>query len=327
MYFRSLSVILGIIFAVSIFLPNTAFGVTESAILVNVAPPNPAPGETVNINLNSYSANLDTVLIMWTVNGSATASGIGRKSFSVNAGTTGTTTNIMATIFLPSGEIEKRITLRPSALTLLWQANDSYVPPFYKGKALPSADTEIKVVAMPEIISGTGMVNAKSMTYAWKKDYTNDQQASGYGKNYMIYTNDYLDRVNSVEVTASTTDQRYSSRGSIVVPSFDPKISFYRVHPLYGTMFNNEILNSHFVGGEEVIRSVPYFISPKNIQIPTLLFNWYINGNIIRNDNVEKHLIPLRVREGVTGTSRLRLEIEDTTRIFQSAVKEINIQF
>jgi len=33
-------------------------------------------------------------------------------------------------------------------MVLLWQADDSYVPPFYEGKALPSPNSEIKVVAM-----------------------------------------------------------------------------------------------------------------------------------------------------------------------------------
>ena len=50
-------------------------------------------------------------------------------------------------------------------MVLLWQANDSYVPPFYKGKALPGADTKIKIVAMPEIRSGSLLDTLDDETY------------------------------------------------------------------------------------------------------------------------------------------------------------------
>ena len=42
---------------------------------------------------------------------------------------------------------------------------------------------------------------------------------------------------------------------------------------------------------------------------------------------VEKNVIPLRVEGGVSGVSKLRLEIENTDKIFESASKEINIEF
>src|SRR3989344_3085342 len=161
------------------------FAASSSSILVDVAPPNPAPGEDTTITLSSYANNLDSVLVTWSLNGKTIFSAIGKKTFLVKAPPAGSFASVRAVISLPEGEIEKTITIRPNEMILLWQATDSFVPPFYKGKALPLADSEIKIVAMPEIKSSVGgaLVNAKNMTYAWKKDYTNDQEASGYGKN------------------------------------------------------------------------------------------------------------------------------------------------
>jgi hypothetical protein len=187
-----------------------AYADSSTSIIVDMVPNNPAPYENVNINLNSYSYNLDSVLISWSVDGKNVSSGIGKKSFSTTAPRAGGETKVVATIYLPDGATETNITIKPSVMELLWQANDSYVPPFYRGKALPTPSSEVKVVAMPEIRTSAGLADSNNMTYAWKEDYTNNVDGSGYGKNFFLYTNDYLQDSNNILVTATTVDQNYS---------------------------------------------------------------------------------------------------------------------
>ena len=117
------------------------------------------------------------------------------------------------------------MTIRPAEMALLWEATDSYVPPFYKGKALPTADTFIKVVAMPEIKTANGIVKHSNLVYSWEKDFTNVQSSSGYGKQSFVYKNDYLDNSNNVGVIASSTDQKYTSQGRINVTPVVPLLS------------------------------------------------------------------------------------------------------
>ena len=163
-------IVLLVVFSVfSTLALSRAHAASESSVLVNVAPENPTPFEDVNITLNSYASNLDSVLITWSVNGKNILSGIGKKSFSLKTGPAGSTSIVTVVVSLPDGDITKTITIKPSVMTLLFQANDSYVPAFYRGKALPTLGSEIKVVAMPEI------GNPKNMTYAWQKDYTNKE--------------------------------------------------------------------------------------------------------------------------------------------------------
>src|SRR3989304_7885141 len=133
-------------------------------ILVDITPPNPAPYENTTITLKSYVYNLDSVMISWSLNSKTAASGVGKKSFSATAPAAGGDTSIVATISLPDGTIESKITLKPSVMVLLWQANDSYVPPFYRGKALPTPDSEVKIVAIPAIRTSSGLVDSKNMT-------------------------------------------------------------------------------------------------------------------------------------------------------------------
>lgn len=307
--------------------PSEVKAASGSDILVNVVPSSPAPYEDVSITLNSYAANLDTVLITWSLNNKSVASGIGQKSFSLKAPTAGLETVVIGSIALPEGEIETRIIIRPSVMVLLYQANDSYVPPFYRGKALPSAESEVKVVAMPEIKSGSGFVNSKNMTYAWKKDYSNDVGGSGYGKNYFLYINDYLEDLNNISVTAETIDQKYSSEASINIGTVQPKIIFYKNDSALGTIWENVLTNPHRVQETEVIEATPYFISPKEILNPRLIWNWSINDSILNILSFRKNIIPLAVQGEISGTSKLKLQIENKDKIFQTANKEINIEF
>lgn len=306
--------------------PRESFAQSTN-ILINMLPPYPAPYEDATITLNSYVYNLDSVLISWSIDGKNTASGIGKKSFSVTAPAAGKQTEVKATIYLPNGMTETKLTIQPSLMILLWQANDSFVPPFYKGKALPSPDSEVKVVAMPEIRTSSGLVDSKNMVYAWKKDFTNNVDGSGYGKNFFLYINDYLDDLNDISVTASTTDQAYFNQASITVGTAEPKILFYKNDSALGTIWEKTLADTHKIQGPEVIEAAPYFISPKEIRTPSLVWNWFINGDIINLTSFNKSLMPLQVAEGAHGSSKLRLEIGNKYKIFQSVNKEINIEF
>lgn len=312
-----------------------AWAVSESDILVNVIPSNPAPYEEVSITLNSYAVNLDTVLITWFLNGKNASSGIGKKLFSLKAPGAGGEAVVIASLSFPEGEIETRIVIKPSVMSLLYEATDSYVPPFYRGKALPSAGSEIKVVAMPEIPdSALGSkeslrryLDPKNMIYAWKKDYSNEMGSSGYGKNYFLYINDYLDASNNISVTAGTVDQKYSSEASLDIGVAQPKILFYKNDNTLGTIWENALGNPHRIQETEIVAAAPYFISPKEIQNPRLIWNWSINDNILNILGFRKNIMPLEAQSGVSGTSNLKLQIENKDKIFQTASKEINIEF
>ena len=320
--------LLVIVFAiVAVDLPFMVNASSPEDVSVNMTPENPAPGENVNIALNSYAYNLDSVLISWSLNGKKTSSGIGKKLFSLNAPAAGSATTVTATLGFPDGDVEKEMIVRSSVMVLLWQADDSYVPPFYKGKALPTPDSEVKVVAMPEIKAGSQMVNPKNMVYAWQQDYNNVQDSSGYGKNYFIYTNDYLDNLNNIAVTASTVDQSYSSEANINIGTTDPKIEFYKNDTGLGTLWEQALIDGHLVKGDETIQAVPYFISPKDTRIPLLTWDWSINDSPIEVSIASKNLLPIKAQAGVSGTAKINLEINNSEKIFETASKTITVQF
>ncbi|MFI5206255.1 MAG: hypothetical protein ACHQVK_04930, partial [Candidatus Paceibacterales bacterium] len=119
-------------------LPLKLGAVAPTAISVDIAPLNPSPGEDTTITLGSYTNNLDNILISWFVNGKKVSSVIGEKAFSVKAPSATTTTTVKAVMAFPDGAVEKNINIKSSVTILLYEAMDSYVPPFYRGKAMPT---------------------------------------------------------------------------------------------------------------------------------------------------------------------------------------------
>ena len=309
-------------------LPFQATALSPSVISVDMAPQSPKPNESTTISLSSYATNLDGILISWFVNGKKVSSGIGAKYFIASAPSAGSETTIRAVLALPDGEIEKRVVLRPSVMVLLWEATDSYVPPFYRGKALPIAESEIKVVAMPEIKSGGVMVNPKNMLYSWQKNYTNDTEASGYGKNSFTFINDYLEDLDIVSVSASTLDGSNSSQAGINITTTNPQISFYRNDPLLGTIWEQTLKDGHMIQSDEIVVAEPYFMSPKELWSSNLVWSWFINGSLTNNIlDFRKNWLPIKVEGGISGTSNLGLEVENNTKLLGTAGKTINVSF
>ncbi len=325
---RTSLILFFVICALLVSAPIKIYAVSPSSINVDIAPINPNPGENTTITLSSYATNLDTVNISWFVNGKKTSADTGMKSFSIVAPSAGTETTVRAVVSMTDGDIEKKIVIRPSTLVLLWQAIDSYVPPFYKGKALPTPDSQIKVVAMPEAKNKTGLVNPKNLIYTWKKNYSNDATSSGYGKNALTFVNDYLEDLDTISVNAATTDGQYSSNASINITASDPKISFYKNDPALGILWNQALHNGHKIQGDEIIVGEPYFISPKNLTSNNLIWNWFINNNLTNNTlNYRKNWLPIKIEGGVTGTSNIGLQIENQAELLGNVSNSINVEF
>ena len=128
---------------------------------------------------------------------------------------------------IPEGAsaINKMLTINPSDIDLLWEAMDSYTPPFYKGKALPSTESQIKIVAYPNT-SGLSNTNQKNISYTWKNNYDTVGSASGYGKSKYIFINDNLKNTEKVSVVATGLSGSYSSEGKVDINIENPQIIF-----------------------------------------------------------------------------------------------------
>ena len=303
------TILVFLLFIVSVsFKPNKSLAQEDQSVLnpsdisINISPENPSPGDTVNIS-------------------------IGKKTYSLIAPQAGSETSVTINVTSGAGVIKNSLVIKPTVTKMLWEAKDSYVPPFYKGKALPVADSKIRVVVMPEIKTSSGYINPKNMTYSWRQDYTNDLDASGYGRNYFEYISDYLDLYSLIEVSASTTDQKYSVSGNVTINAYNPKLVFYLNDENIGAKFEKSLGQAYTIKDRAVLFAAPYFISPKDLMIPRLVWNWSINNQTITANLIQPNILPVQAQSGVSGTSSVKLEIENLDKIFQTASSAININF
>ncbi|MFZ2523593.1 MAG: hypothetical protein WAW92_04380, partial [Minisyncoccia bacterium] len=167
----------------------------ESDIIMEIVPESPGSYQKVFVRLNSYITDINSANISWTLNGQIKASGLGIKTFDFMTGSLNSESNLIVTIQTREGFVlTKTAKIRPLDVDLLWQA-DSYVPPFYKGKAMFSHENQITFVAIPHILNSAGQeVNPKNLIYKWTKDSIVMDSQSGYGKNTVTITGALISR-------------------------------------------------------------------------------------------------------------------------------------
>ena len=308
-----------------LFLANTSFAVTQispSDIDVNIVPSNPAPFENVTVTINSYATDLNGASIEWSDSGKVVLSGVGKISYSFQTGAVNTSKNLSVKIS-PSdvaGTITKQILIKTSEIDLLWESPSAYTPPFYKGKALPTSESTLKVVAMPNTV---GVATArKNMIYAWKSNFNAISGASGYGKDSYTFKNDSLNAGEHISVAVSSTNSSFSAQDSVDIPIIKPLLLFYKKSPTEGVLYQNVLTNDSFMTEDEMtVVAEPYFLSTGNTN--DFQYAWKINGNDI---STPKNPFELTVRPSSRGGyATISLSLESISKLFQTVAGSIRI--
>lgn len=294
--------------------------VRDVDIVTNVAPQNPKPFQDVNITLESYATDLNKALIEWSGSGKVFFKSVGATDFSFKTGAIGTQSVIDIKIRTVEGDIlQKRIVLVPGDMDMLWQATDSYVPPFYKGKALPAREGAIKIIAVP---SGSDGIQSNN-TFTWKLNDKTQLEQSGYKKNSFSFNLSLDEKEDFVEVSSSAATGNNQSNGDLTLSGTSPIILFYKKSPDEGILYNNTFKKEVNMNTDEMtIVSVPYFISDED-NSSTNIYSWKINGGDIDTPPKRNELTVRPTAKG--GYAEINLEIENTLKLFQKVAQKLTI--
>ncbi len=302
--------------------------VRDTDVVLTLSPEYPGANQNVTAILSSYVTDLNKANISWTINEQTVISGIGKKSYSFKTGGAGDSLSLSATVDTVDGQsLTKRTTLNIADMDLLWEADDAYTPPCYKGKALAPNQGKFKVVAMPNLFSMGQKVNPNNLSYAWRLDGTVQSDSSGWGKNYFIFSNSYLDRGNTVEVKVSDITGGTNASGKINLQTYAPKIVFYKNDPSLGILWQNALYNGFQIDKSgTTIDAEPYFFTPNDLSSPDLAFTWSINGQKVATPD-PKNILAVKPEDGQTGNSVIKLLVENTATLFQSISRQLNVSF
>ena len=255
--------------------------ITDIGLSVN--PQFPTPQSTVTVTLSAYGYATKDATIQWYINGVLSAgntnarvvaipTGDGKKSITVEA-------RITAASF--GTKVLKRV-VAPSAVDIIAEP-DTYVPLAYLGSALPSPESPVRVVAMPQLYANGKLVPKNDILFTWKLN--NDVLLGGAqrGTNVTTIT---MPRFGTAEVTvlAETADGTRSAQNTITLSSVKPKLLFYETSSLYGTRL---IAPKHFLSSKDElsVAAEPYYMQKSSIVSPQVTYSWTVEGKKIVPEN------------------------------------------
>lgn len=314
---------IGILTVPSILFAEPQILVQDNEISYEMIPNNPEPYEQVSVKLTSYATDLDKAVISWQNSTSGVVlSGIGKTYLTFNAPGPDEVVyfDIVINPIGQSSTIRKRIVLNPSDIDLIWESVDGYVPPFYKGKSLPSIGGVIKVVAIPNsatITSGIG-----SIDYTWKNSDKTMESISGYNKNSYIFKNSLFDDINNIEVQASSVSGNFNATKRIEIPTYNPYLIFYKKSPTDGILYNNGIVKEFNLEEDQAT----FVASPYNLAIGNnnnlFDYTWYINGEVATTPRKNEISIRPTSRGGYV---EIGLQVENLRELFQKVTSVFSV--
>ena len=210
---------------------------------------------------------------------------------------------------------------------LVYQSN-SYVPAFYEGRALPSSDTRVVIVATPFLTLKNGRAaSAKDLVYTWEKNGLVLGAQSGPGKQTLaIRTNALPGEPVEVGVTVKASDGSSLSRSLVIAP-ISPVILLYENDPLLGVRAERTA-NQGFVFTQPEVSLIayPFYFETLFRNNPILSYTWLLNGAEVKPKEDSPTEIIMR-RGGSSGDSSLRVTITNPSKVYEVAAGTVPVSF
>ncbi len=314
---RTLLLILGILLsAAPAYLPLQAkaqFNYAGPDLSITLSPVHPEPRDVVHLHAESSLIDLTSNTVTWYSDGLQVSSGRGLVDFETTAGALGSETSVTALVSASDGPISSEAIIRPTEVDLIWEA-DSYVPPFYRGRALPSAGSKLHMQAVPRLMGQDGkLVSEDDITYTWRRNGYVIAKASGTGKSRATVDAPSLFGTDTMTVEVKSRDGELSGSASARVTSREPVLVLYEDHPLFGVLYNRALgAQSSIPEVEMSFISVPYFAPALPLG---LSFAWKVNGTGIASDASRPDEITINASNS-NGLALIELSLTSATNFF-----------
>lgn len=305
----------------------TLEGTPPDVISFVISPENPAPKQTVTVTARSYSLDLASATLRWTLDGKTVLTGVGETAYAFTLRESGVASSLSVTATPAQGSVSSASTkITPTSTDILWQAMDASVPPFYRGKALPTNESKLRFIAMTDIKSKGIRVPSTNLMYTWQHNGTLMKNASGYGKNAFTIQGSYLDSSNTASVAIETRDTSVKTAGSVRANPVKPFVLWYSADQISGPRFEKALTDGYAIGkGDISIIAAPYFFSPGNPTSSKLLYAWTVNGQKIETPSIPNTLF-LRRESDQSGEAVINLSLSNVATLFQEASAKLSLQ-
>jgi hypothetical protein len=290
-----------------------------SPLIVSVEPKDIIePNTEATVSVGSFMVDLNRLPIAWYVDDASLNTSA--KTITVPVGKLGSQTTVMVVVQNGNEVLQERVVLRPAELELLWEG-DGYVPPLYRGRTLGSPGTNIVVHAEARFVRANGTrILPQDIVYTWSINGQALGSVSGREKQdaYIPITGLFGSDVISVE--AVSVDGSFRASRTVRIPSVEPKVVLYRVHPLLGVDFGKAIGEQSVFSDQEItVAAFPYFSRSKNPTDKGLSYTWTVDGSHITKDIDRPFLLTLSLAEKTFGAASVEVVLSNAYSLLQAA--------
>src|SRR3989344_1687825 len=279
----------------------------ESSFSVAFRPEAPNPNEAVDVEVTSFAFDRELASYRWFVDGvlQRDESGKGRWFLSLPGIAEGTSQTIRAEVTTPLGVTRSQsITLAPVTTALYWWTN-TLVPPWYKGKALPTSGAQVTLLALPNVR------NTSSIRYRWEFHNAPDQKASGIGKATYSFPISYT-LPETLEIAMDdVSGGAFQKTTSITVEPVRPSVGIYELRPRRGALtarYADAVAAA--AGGTLEFIAIPFFFPFGSDRY--LRYEWTSNRKMLVGEPPDPWHFILKSIAGEESNNRLSIEIRDT---------------
>ena len=280
-----------------------------------VSPDTPGPNTEVSIEVQGVGSFVGDSTITWSENGKVVSQGVGQRDFTFTTGALGTETHIHVEVdSATEGTLTNDWVFIPSSVNMVWEA-DTSAPPFYKGKALYSGGSMVKVVAFPSIVVNNKSFASSALSFQWTLDSTPLPEQSGLGQNTLTFNGSQLQKEEDVSVDVYYGASKVA-HGDLAIPASSPEVLLYDRDPLRGTLFDTALPAGISLGATEfTVEAVPYYFANSSLSNGSVPYTWTLNGDNTTGPNAAEGLLTLRQTGSGTGSATLVQAAEASLQI------------
>lgn len=289
-------------------------------------PQSPSPGETVTIEASTPTLNKDRIFFEWIVDGKGKPelSGLGKDSIKLTAGPVGSTIRVSVEISGTEHEVKPvSLVVNVSDLALSWFA-ETYVPRWYKGKALSTQNSVARVIAVPQIVIGGAPLRPENLIYHWSLD---DQTnvLSGIGQQvFRFRLSDLPKALHQIRITVEDGEGRIIKEGRIFISALTPQVKIYPSSPLGGVEFRSgPSLSFTKLRGLFDFIAEPFFFSTPTRK--NLSYGWRVADRDVRGSPENPNFLTIDTTGQQTGTMPISVTVDDANDIIPAALKTLTL--
>jgi hypothetical protein len=296
----------------------------QNAIIIKAIPSTPSAGDSVHFTVEGSVFDLPKDTITWSVNGKTLASGVGATSADATVDSKGDSLDVIVSVTDPVwGAAGNELVIVPLQVDILYDA-PTYVPPFYRGRALPSAGGSMHLEALARLSAGGAMIPNSSITYTWSRNGTVLGSFSGLGKSKISIDSPAMYGTDTISVRASANDDTLSASASIVIPNTPLTLELYEDHPLFGITYFNALPDAIPAPSEMTVAAIPYFATITGLYDATLQYSWLLNDSPLAASSSKQNEVTL---DSTQGSAKLHLDITSLNNFFLGASGDWKFQF